>query len=547
MKHTKESIATIRGKADLALQNLPLSDPDTSKWESPIPFKHYDTPRFPSHLFCKPITDFIETLAEETQTPVDLAGTSVIAVLSASTQGKFEIQVNHNWKLTLSTYTVTVLESGSGKTSVHDRAAAPLVQYEQQIREEKAEDVAKAQAERRLIEKKRDHAERMAATADTTIKSAKWRDDVMQLSAQLKSLKEVHDLQMIVDDVTAEGLVQVLYEQNERIFAFSSEGDILNVLKGRYGDGKPNFKIWLAGYDGSLVRINRKNGAPILLKRPAISLGLTFQPGVLRDLSNTPEFDDQGLIPRMLFSIPHSLVGYRKNNAPAMPISTYESYDIVIRSLLQIPENTDVQGNPIPYYLELSPDAREAYQSYFELNEKEMREGGAQESMKSWGGKFSGSIMKLAGLLHLSNNYNNPNVWEIPISADSMHRAADLLNYFMHHTKAAYGAMEANADIEDAKYFLRRIQTLNQSEFTKRDLFEKSKGKKTIHKVTDIEPGIKHLIEHNYIRKAPSKTKTTSGRPPSPIFEVNPELLQKNSHNSHNQHNTGNNANIANK
>ena len=96
--------------------------------------------------------------------------------------------------------------------------------------------------------------------------------------------------------------------------------------------------------------------------------------------------------------------------------------------------------------------------------------------MLAWAGKFDGSMMKMAGLLHLSDYYDHERPWEIPISVDVMHRAAQLRDYYKHHAKAAYGVMKGDPRIDDAKYLLGRILDMKGAAFSQRDLFEKVTG-----------------------------------------------------------------------
>lgn len=502
---------------------------EMAEWQPPMPFQQYDLPEFPVNVFCEPLRKFVVDLAAETQTPVDLAGNSVVSVLSAATQGKFVVRATYNWQVHLSSYTATVLPSGSGKTPVHERANKPVFDFESELREIMRDEVVASQSEKRLLEKELEHAERRAAKADDTVQYGEWREKAKEAAKKLAELDVLYNPQLIADDVTAEALAQILYEQNEKLYACASEGDLFSILGGRYGDGKPNFKIWLSGYDGSPIIINRKTSGMIRLERPLISLGLTFQPGVLKDLRKTPQFEEQGLIPRLWLAMPQSQVGYRQNNPPIMAGEIYANYAKVINNLLRIQERKDGKKNN-PYQLHLSPEAKEAYEAYFLLNEEEVREGGFQENMLAWAGKFGGSIMKTAGLLHLSDFYDVVSPEQYEIGANVMHRAGELRNYYKYHAKAAYGVMKDDPRISDAKYLISRILDMQAPKFSQRDLFEKVKGR--FGTVKKMRPVIELLIEHNYIREVKSLRTAKAGRK-TQVFEVNPEALKTPSHNSH--------------
>ena len=64
------------------------------EWETPIPFDEYELPVFPVDALPKTIGDYVTALAESTQTPVDMAASSALAVISVCMQGKYKIKAN---------------------------------------------------------------------------------------------------------------------------------------------------------------------------------------------------------------------------------------------------------------------------------------------------------------------------------------------------------------------------------------------------------------------------------------------------------------------
>ena len=58
------------------------NQPKEIKWEQPIPFDSYNVPIFPVDTLPTGIREYVTAVAESTQTPVDLAALSAIAVLS---------------------------------------------------------------------------------------------------------------------------------------------------------------------------------------------------------------------------------------------------------------------------------------------------------------------------------------------------------------------------------------------------------------------------------------------------------------------------------
>jgi hypothetical protein len=134
--------------------------------------------------------------------------------------------------------------------------------------------------------------------------------------------------------------------------------------------------------------------------------------------------------------------------------------------------------------------------------------------------------------------------WASPVSSDTVQRSLEIGKYLIPHAKAAYAAMGADPAVEDAKHILRWIRHRGRESFSKRDVFEGTKGH--FSKVSTLEPGLRVLEEHQFIQQRPSTGTPQPGRPPSPTYDVNPSIHSHNSHNSHNSPDHDNSANTAN-
>ena len=83
--------------------------------------------------------------------------------------------------------------------------------------------------------------------------------------------------------------------------------------------------------------------------------------------------------------------------------------------------------------------------------------------------------------------------------------------------------------VVDAEYQLHHIRRRKLLTFTKRDLFQWTKGH--FERVRNLEDGLATLIEHNYIRELDGPELKGRGRPGSSRYAVNPELYSQNPHN----------------
>jgi hypothetical protein len=190
----------------------------------------------------------------------------------------------------------------------------------------------------------------------------------------------------------------------------------------------------------------------------------------------------------------------------------------------------EVEGEHI---LKLAGDASVLLQAWETEIETVLGDGGAMEFIRDWGAKLAGATLRLAAVLHCMEH--GP---EGRIGATTLAAAITIARYLIPHAEAVLSRMQAqegSADA-DARYVLKWIERRGRSEFTKSEA--QHHGKRRFPKADDIDPAIEELTKRGFVRLRPAAT-TGPGRPPSPIFEVNPAVFankspDKCSHNSQN-------------
>jgi len=99
------------------------------------------------------IKEYVTSVAESTQTPVDLAALSAIAILSICLQGKYVVRPKVDWQENLNTYCIAFMEPSERKSAVGTAMIKPINKYEANWNRTNAANIEfrKAQAE---VEKK---------------------------------------------------------------------------------------------------------------------------------------------------------------------------------------------------------------------------------------------------------------------------------------------------------------------------------------------------------------------------------------------------------
>ncbi|WP_194293161.1 DUF3987 domain-containing protein [Actinomadura macrotermitis] len=82
----------------------------------------------------------------------------------------------------------------------------------------------------------------------------------------------------------------------------------------------------LSGRAGEEIRIERIGRASERIDAATLTIGVYLQPGVLTELGDTPEFREQGLLGRLLVSMPESLLGRCNTRPDPVPAHLADDY-----------------------------------------------------------------------------------------------------------------------------------------------------------------------------------------------------------------------------
>jgi hypothetical protein len=458
---------------------------------NPIPFDDYDTLQgFPIGSLISWQRKYVEAVAETTQTPVDLAAVLTLAALSTAIQGKFIVEGYEDWIEPLNLYIVAIMKPSERKSPVFKHIFKPIFDYENLENEKLKPEIEKRKAEKKILEEQKTYQERIASNPKGK-DHIKAKEIVMRLSEEIANFKELTPIHLISDDITPERCATLLAENNGRLSILSSEASVFEIMKGRYANnGSNNFEVFLKGYSGDEIRVDRQKQTPIYVNNPNLTIGLAVQPDVIEGLMQSPALRGRGLTARFLYSVPKSLVGKRKINAQAIPKSIKREYCNSLNELLKI--ETPEQ----PYIIKLSKEAKVEFDKFRE--ELEPRLIDDLSFICEWAGKLAGNILRIAALLFLANGINNnvssrDLVSEIPHSI--MVNAIAIGRYFIEHARGAFGMMGNDTNTENAKVLLKWTEEIKQ--FKRYDAYRILRYR--CRKVEEIDPALQILIDRNYL------------------------------------------------
>ncbi len=483
-----------------------------SAWEKPIPFDECSLPEFPVDALPKVIADYVVALAESTQTPVDMAASSALPVISVCIQGKYKVRAKADWYEPVNTFVLNIMEPSERKSAVENAMVRPINKFESEINTQNAAEIESSKMRGRIMER------RQKALEDQAAKGKDVKAELDSIVQEITGHREKKPLRLYVDDVTTEKLTQVLSGNDGRAAILSTEGGIFDTLAGIYTKNV-NIDVILKGYSGDCIKVDRIGRCSESVMDPALTILLMAQPSVLSGLMKNDTFRGRGLTARFLYCIPASYVGSRKYRSAPVPDEVSRAYEIQIRNMLE-----DEYSNE-PEIITLSPESDRMIETFAGELEPKLKE--EYSDISDWAGKLIGNTHRIAGLLCRASVFRSHDFLDVPeplvIDAATMANAIRIARYFISHAKAAFSLMGADNTIKQSKYVLNAIKNSGLAEFNKRDIMRLCRSFK---KADDLQPVLDHLVDYGYIAVKGSGIYSGKGRPPAQSYIVNPCIYE---------------------
>ena len=531
-------------------------------WETPAPLtRAKQLPAFPTDALPGWVKDYVEAVAHFTQTPVDLAATVALAAIATAIGGRIRVQVRGPWIEPTNLFTVGSLPPGSRKSAVFAALTKPLYDTEKELIGEIEPTIIEAETLIDIAKADADRAKRDAAKAETVTEKEEKKQEALTLGDLLAGmLEEVPPRpRLIADDITPEAAATLLADQGGRLGVLSAEGGIFSILAGRYS-GVPNLDLFLKGHAGDALRVDRKSSSPIILDTPALTLGLTVQPEILRQIAQMPGFRGRGLLARILYCVPPNTVGWRQVGVEPPADEVANRYEIRLGSIAKAMYGTPTEGRKPPQpradeegfvldkfgirsgghisACEDKPPKATTYELSVELEplrldtdaaklildaeralEPRLRPDGDLGYLADWASKLVGVVARIAGVIHAAETLA---VATTPITGAQMAAAIRIGEYFTAHAVAAFDEMGADPAIEGARRVLDWVKQQEKTEFTRR---EAHRGCRQFRAVTELDPCLELLEHHGYIRG--TEVKPERGGRPSRVYAVNPAIYER--------------------
>lgn len=486
-----------------------------------VPLNHeLAQPDFPLHVLPGVFRDMVAAVADDTQTPVDLPATILLGIGGLAGARRFRVRVSSSWGESPNLYTVSILPSGARKSPAFHHMVAPVVAVERELKQQHQLTWGPRADQKDLL------AKLLEKTKAEWLKAKGPRR--AELDRELADLRNTLDdsvipaaPQLFADDVTAESLVILLAEQGGVLGVISPEGDFFDILAGRYqASGQPNVGAILKAYSNEAIRVNRVTRGANEIAHARLTLILTVQPGVIRDLRAVGAFKERGVLARLLYTWPANLVGFRAVDARPVPEALAEAYHAAVRSLFLAP------GSDTLVDLWVGEHAERLLRDFMAELEPQLAPGArlARYHMVDWGGKLAGTIVRLSGILHSLTQVAESDVAPT-VGRREMEAAIALGRYYLSHAMLVYYTLGGDPVLDDAVAVCRWIHAHQHREFSHRYCQQQLKKQVRFREVRALTAALDRLVTHGYLAKVPVD-QGGRGRPAGPRYVVNPAALE---------------------
>jgi hypothetical protein len=338
---------------------------------------------------------FVEELAKQNQTPIDLPAQVALGAISAvANRGRSTVHIGGGWTEGPNLYLAIAMPPGAGKSPVMNALLDPVEEIERLSVEAHDDERRMTMARIVALDKRVKELQKQIEGTDDA-GDVLNRDYVEAVKALEIAKDSVNEGRILADDTTPEALVRLLHRNGGTISLISTEGGLFDNL-GRYAERgtPPNLDGLLKIWSGDNVRVDRASGDRINLIKPRATVCITVQPSVVAKVMGNGEFVGRGLVARFMISQPASYVGRR--NMMALADLPGDAVNAWRDGLMRLHQN---QGKALAFTL----DARAAFLAFRQSLEERRFIGGDLEypTLTEMSTKCESSVARTALLLAL--------------------------------------------------------------------------------------------------------------------------------------------------
>uniref|UniRef100_UPI0013E9CEDE DUF3987 domain-containing protein n=1 Tax=Paludisphaera soli TaxID=2712865 RepID=UPI0013E9CEDE len=454
---------------------------------------------FPLDVLPPPARHLAEEASRSIGCPVDFAAGATLAVAAGAIGRSVSLPLKPGYFASSSLFVAVIGKASSGKSPAVENAAKPVYAIDRDLT------IEHAAAEHR------------------------WKEECDALGPKPKASElppRPRPRRIDLDNMTLEKLPRLLSDNPRGLLMVRDE---LSALMGSFGQFKggrgTDKEDILSAWSGKRIikdRVGDDNGVPLRSPHPCLSIVGGTVP------ANLPGFVDparpgDGFIERFLFCCPDPFDLPEEEDEDGVSEAASAYWSAMVRRLWDRPMDGEN-----PHVARLTPDARKARKRLRKAHAREVNDPGFNPSLEAAWGKLSAYADRLALVLALIEHAGDPTAdpLAVPdIAERHVENAWRLAAYFKSHARRVHAGSDptgAGPHAAEVNAIVEWLRDGRRETFTERDV----RRARPWITAESLVKALTHLAKTNAIRaQEPPQSPAGPGRPSSPAYSVNPDLL----------------------
>ncbi|MHB1424763.1 MAG: YfjI family protein [Gemmataceae bacterium] len=394
---------------------------------------------FPIDALPAPLAAFVRNGASALGCDPCYFALPILSVAASMIGNSRTIRLKRDWTEPSVIWAAVVGDSGTLKSPAQRLVVSPVYRIQKELldiykKEKAAYDAVKAEYEQAIKKAKKD---------------SKPPDDVLPAPPTPGRI--------LTGDITIEKLGQLLADNPRGMLVCRDELRSWFASFGRYKGqaGGSDLPAWLEFFRAESVIIDRKTGdrPTLLIPRAAVSVCGGIQPGTLARVL-TPEAFESGLAARLLVAMP---TGQRKQWSEAeIVVETQQRYETLLRKLHALKPETDEGGDPEPFVLRLTPEAKQTWIIFY--GEWAAKQADAEGELAAALAKLEAYAARFALIHHIVTRVDVCADDCDPVGRASIEAGITLARWFAYEAERVYAVCKSTDAERDARRLIDYIQ-----------------------------------------------------------------------------------------
>ena len=385
---------------------------------------------FPVELLPEVVSEFVEEVVESQNCAPEFAVLPLISCLGAAIGNAASVNPKSDWSAPSIFWTVTIGESGTGKSPVFKEATQFIVDLENEA-----------------------YAECVESTSDYENRLSQWKKTSGDPAPTPPNCNRFY-----VEDTTTEALMSVLETTPTGLVVINDELSGWFASFDRYfrsGSGGDAAK-WLKLWDACPVSIDRKTGSKkhCRVAKPIVGIAGTIQPSVLWDVVKAKNVEN-GMFARFLIAFPPASPQTWQEAEPSS--KTREKIKKLFKDLYSLNrKSTSEESGTLR--LKFASFAKNHWIDFYNENQELVSKSLPPLSYAF--AKMDQYALRFACLYHLIENVGKP---EIPkeINVKTIQSAIQTMMWFRRETERAYGLVIDGTEEQKVEKLISKIESKN--------------------------------------------------------------------------------------